>query len=225
MDEKLLRSAAAISCERFADSLVQDYETDEVHLFSHTFEQKLRKLKRKADHPFLYSSIRRIAAVFLAILIGFGVWLTVDASARAAVSGWIRETYKMFFVYRYAEEKPAVAEMRHYRLTWIPDGYTEYKTVELNGNVTVQYIGANEKRLRFSYTSGSRATDWFIDTTDTVHSTVYIDGRESDLFVSERENVSSILLWTSDSGDAFYICGFLPKEALIKIAESVEPEE
>ena len=225
LDEKRLCSAAAISCERFSDSLEQDYETDEVHTFSFAFEQKLRRLKRKANHPVLYGPIRRIAVVFLAILIGFGVWMAVDDSARAAVSGWIRETYNMFFVYRYAEEPAASASdagMRHYRLTWIPDGYTEYKAVELNGNVTVQYIGANEKRLRFSYTSGSHGTDWLVDTADTVHSTVFINGREADLFTSLREDVSSILLWTSDDEDAFYVCGFLSETELIKMAESVQ---
>ena len=210
--------------EPFIEKMALLLNVDKMHS-SRPVEQRIRKLKHKANHPFLYGSIRRIAAIILVVFLGLGLWLTVDNSARAIFIGWIKETYEMFFVYRYSDEETILhdsdSEMRNYRPTWIPEGYKEYKTTELNGSVTVQYIGDGENRLRFSYISGVHATNWFVDTTDTVQSTAYVNGREAELFISQSESVSSILMWTADNQDAFYVCGFVPAEDLIRMAESV----
>ena len=211
--------------EPFIEKMALLLNVDKRHSFSRPFDKGIRKLKHKANHPFLYGSLQRIAAIILVVVLGLGFWLTVDNSARAIFIGWIKEKYEMFFVYRYSDEKTIPhdpdSEMRNYRPTWIPEGYKEYKTSELNGCVTVQYIGDGEKRLRFSYISGSHATNWFVDTTDTVESTAYVNGREAELFISQSESVSSILMWTADNQDAFYVCGFVPAEDLIRMAESV----
>ena len=40
--------------------------------------------------------------------------------------------------------------------------------------------------------------------------------------MSQSEDDSSILLWPEENGDAFYVCGYLSAEELIRLAESVE---
>lgn len=87
--EEMLCAAAARSCEIYVSYLERGYTPENQHEFSLQFEKKIKKLKRKADHPVFYHATKRIASIVLAILITGGVWITVDAEARAAFVGSI----------------------------------------------------------------------------------------------------------------------------------------
>ena len=91
--EEMLCAAAARSCEIYVSYLERGYNPENQHEFSLQFKKKIKKLKRKADHPVFYHAARRIASIVLAILIAGGVWITVDAEARAAFVGWVKEVY------------------------------------------------------------------------------------------------------------------------------------
>ena len=49
--EEMLCAAAARSCELYTADLESGYNADVLHEFSPAFEKKIRKLKRRADHP------------------------------------------------------------------------------------------------------------------------------------------------------------------------------
>lgn len=87
--EEMLCAAAARSCEIYVSYLERGYTPENQHEFSLQFEKKIKKLKRKADHPVFYHATKRIASIVLAILITGGVWIAVDAEARAAFVGWV----------------------------------------------------------------------------------------------------------------------------------------
>ena len=87
--DEVLRNAAARSWEAYLSQLLDDYNPDMRFDISPGFEKKIRKLKRRADHPVFYSAIRRIAAVLLALIIGGIAWLSIDSSARASFFGWV----------------------------------------------------------------------------------------------------------------------------------------
>ena len=99
--EEMLCAAAARSCEIYVSYLERGYNPENQHEFSLQFKKKIKKLKRKADHPVFYHAARRIASIVLAILIAGGVWITVDAEARAAFVGWVKEIYGTYFVYHF----------------------------------------------------------------------------------------------------------------------------
>ena len=99
--EEMLCAAAARSCELYTADLESGYNADVLHEFSPAFEKKIRKLKRRADHPAFYRTMNRVASILLAILITGGAWISVDAEARAAVVGWVKEIYETYFVYRF----------------------------------------------------------------------------------------------------------------------------
>lgn len=98
--EEMLCAAAARSCEIYVSYLERGYTPENQHEFSLQFEKKIKKLKRKADHPVFYHATKRIASIVLAILITGGVWITVDAEARAAFVGWVKEVYEMRLIFR-----------------------------------------------------------------------------------------------------------------------------
>ena len=134
-----LRKAAEKSSDLYLRYVEQDYNSTPPHEFSASFEKKIRKLRKRADHPYFYKTLHKAAAVILAILISGSAWLAVDTEARAAFFGWVKEHYEMFFVYRFAGKSEEVTEPIQYQLELIPDGYSEKMTIDENGSVTVIY--------------------------------------------------------------------------------------
>lgn len=97
-----LRKAAEKSSDLYLRYVEQDYNSTPPHEFSASFEKKIRKLRKRADHPYFYKTLHKAAAVILAILISGSAWLAVDTEARAAFFGWVKEIYETYFVYRFA---------------------------------------------------------------------------------------------------------------------------
>lgn len=68
--DEMLREAAEKSSKVYVRYLEQGYNPEFQYDFSENFERKIKKLSRKANHPFLYRSLQRIAAILLAISLG-----------------------------------------------------------------------------------------------------------------------------------------------------------
>lgn len=221
--DEMLRVAASRSCEIYVAHLEKGFDPTKKHEFSPEFLRKIERLKRRAKHPVFYKTMRRVASIVLAILITGGAWITVDAEARAAFVGWVKETYEMFFVYRYSGEADVLTEPNDYRPERIPDGYSEYMTIDENGGVTVFYKHESGKRMKFGYIHDPNSNVWYVDTTDTVQSDSFVNGDPANLFTSTNENVASIIMWTDDAvNSAFFVSGFFEESELIRIAESVQ---
>ena len=91
-----LRKAAEKSGDLYLRYVEQDYNSTPPHEFSASFEKKIRKLRKRADHPYFYKALHKAAAVILAILISGSAWLAVDTEARAAFFGWVKEIYETY---------------------------------------------------------------------------------------------------------------------------------
>ena len=88
--EEVLARSAEISNGVYVDAMLSMYDGSK-HAFSAGFEEKLARLKRRAEHPYVRRALRSVASIVLAILVTSAVWLTVDTQARAAFIGWIKE--------------------------------------------------------------------------------------------------------------------------------------
>lgn len=226
ISEEMLCIASARASEIYVTYLEDGYDSKHQYIFSMEFEKKIERLKRRADHPFFYKAMQRIASFILAVLIASGAWLAVDAEARATFVGWIKETYEMLFVYRYSGGIGIPIEEKNYRLGWIPEGYSEYLTIDENGGLTVLYKHESGKLMKFGYIHDPNSNVWYVDTLDTVRSDSLVNGIPADLFISKSSDVASIVMWTVDSeNSAFYISGFFDEKELISIAESVKEEK
>lgn len=223
--EAMLRSAATKSCEIYTAQLQSGYDADKQHIFSLDFETKIRKLKRKADHLFFYRFTVRVASIFLALFISISAWLAVDIEARAAVIGWIKEVYESFFVYRYEDDSNTEVTSTDFRPSWLPDGYSEFAVNDTADTIMVIYANDAGEMLKFSYAHNSDKTDWFIDATDTVRTSIAISVHQADLLTSTNPAVASAILWTTPDNTAFYISGFLSESALIRVAENIQEIE
>jgi len=166
--------------------------------------------------------MKSCVAACLAVVLCLGAILATNAEARAAFVGWVKDTYEMFFVYRFSGEADVSAERNDYRPAWIPDGYSEHMIIDVNGGVTVRYKEESGKRMQFGYIHNPNSTEWYFDTTDTIQKSSSVNGRPADMLVSTNEDVASAIMWTAELSDvAFYVTGFFDEDTLINIAESV----
>ena len=219
--EEMLRRAAAKTSDAHIDHLEQGYDSDHQHEFSPEFEKKLKKLKGKADHPFLHRNLQRAAAIFLAVLIFGGTWLAVDTTARAAFFSWVKEIYGMYFVYHIEDGDHQGGEGFDYRPTWLPDGYTELFADESEDTIMVAYANQRGEILKFNYSHTAGEKDWFVDVSQVVIKRTTINGNQAEVLMAKNADTASAIMWTGEGNTAFYLSGFLRETDLIKVAESV----
>ena len=221
--DSMLRSAAKKSCEIYVNQLESGYDPKTQHEFSPEFEKKIKKLKRKANHPIIYRSLQRIASIILVCLIACGAWFTVDAEARAAFFGWVKEIYETYFVYRFEGNADYSESTVAYRPTWLPDGYTEFHTSETESTTAVLYQNEEGLLLTFQYTHNPNETDWFIDAEHAVIKETTVNGCPAEIFMTDNITDSSSIAWIDEQNSAFSVSAFLSESELIKIAENVQP--
>lgn len=219
--EDVLRTAAARSSAVYVRYLEQDFDREHQHAFSPQFEKRIKRMCRRANHPFLYKSLQRVASIFLAILLGGAIWLTVDVDARAEFFGWVKSVYENYIVYRFEPEfHPNDSEI--YLPTWLPTGYNKVSSDYSGGTAEVRYIGANGQGLIFSYSFDFANANWFFDTSVSVVKQVYVNGTPAELLFSEGPEAVNTIVWTSDHNTVFYISASLPEIDMMRIAESVQ---
>ena len=178
---------------------------------------------RVSKHRTTRSWMKSCVAACLAVVLCLGAIMAANAEARAAFVGWVKDTYKIFFVYRFSGEADVSAERSDYRPAWIPDGYFEYMTIAENGGVTVLYKEESGKRMRFGYIHNPNSTEWYFDTMDTIQKSSTVNGQPADVLVSTNEDIASAIMWTAELCDvAFYVTGFFDEDTLINIAQSVK---
>lgn len=109
ISEEMLKKAAAEADQAIRDSLPAP--ADCKHEFSPSFQRKMRRTFRKANHPVIYKLPKYAACFVLVIALAGGTWLTVDVEARAAFFAWVREQYEAFVEYRFIGEAPQESEI------------------------------------------------------------------------------------------------------------------
>ena len=217
-----LREAAARTFDQYVSNLISEYDPEYRHEFSFVFEKRIKKLKRRADNHVLYQSMRRIAVFILALLAAVTIWISVNADARAAFFGWIREITGSYFEYHHSEETANTNESSDYRPTWIPAGYSEDSVRIFDDKTTVCYKDGEGKLLRFSYVNTSMNVDWFFDISQGRTESCCVGECPATFFVPADDHVASAITWIDSNDTTFYLTGFVCQSELIRIAESVK---
>lgn len=219
--DEMLREAIARTYESYISHLLSDYDPEYRCEFSPIFEKKIKKLMRRADHPILYRTLKRIAVILLTLLIAGTVWISVDADARAAFFGWFNEVIGNSFVYHHNESANGNTKPVDYRPLWIPDGYSENTVNVFVDETTVLYKSEAKGYLRFSYIISLEKRTWYLDITDADIKDCCVNAQPAQLFISKLDSVASGITWTTEDS-VFLITGFVTETELIRMAESVE---
>ena len=220
MNEEELSRAAARAAELLNEALPRPEDCN--HEFSPRFRRKMRHLLFRQNHPVLTRGLQSAAVLFLTITVLFGSLLTVSTDAREFVFGWVRGQFGSGFIYTF-DGDAAPSEIPQYCLGWIPDGYTQDFTSELEGGKILIYGNAEGKQMLFAYSSASTGTVFALhQTDDCIQEDVSINGMTGTIYISPRENEPSAFVWIDPERNiVFDIGAVVDPQALIKMAENV----
>ena len=174
--DAMLREAALLSEAAYVRHFESSSATASVHVFSTEFEKSIVRLKRRTERPLFYRFLRAVASVLLALLFAGSAWLAVDAEARTAFIGWIKDFYGTYFVYKYDDSPLESKASVNYQLTWLPTGYTEFLTDEMNGEMLIVYANEAGQLLKFKYIDSPDAMSWWIDASNVTRKQVAVEG-------------------------------------------------
>lgn len=220
LTDELLQEAARKVRNAMLNSLPED--DAELPESSPAFEKKAERLmqqfkKREQRRKFLQCT----AACFLAILAGLSGWLALDTDARASVSKWIREISENTVYYRFfAAEDPSKIST-DYSPQWIPEGY---KTEQIQSGYSTKAISYSngEKQIVFICSIADSGTQKQVMGEEFRLEEVRIGDCSGDFYGEASAEEPNGLIWTDEeSGVVFSIVGFLDKETMIQIAESI----
>ena len=194
--------------------------------FSATFERRMKKLIRRADHPIRYRVTQAVACLLLAALLSGCTVLAISPEARGAFVGWVREVSEGWFVYHYTGETQDSPKDVVYCPAWVPDGYKLITEPEVGPQQTAIYENPEGDQINFICIINTESAALYIEDKGDQSLDVYVGNILANLYLDPHEGNPNALVWEDgDKGFFFWIHAPLTGEELIKIAESVEAQE
>lgn len=193
-DDLLFKHCANV--ENFILEQIPD-EEDIDYEYPKEFEKRIRKIiKEEKRGPFLnkiYSYTKKIAIVFIAVLISlFTVTMGVDA-LRTKFFDMIKEVYEKFTIYKFEideKDNEKVNFLDNKSINYLPSGFKEVERTEYNDEVVITYYNG-EDYITFNYWLIQNG-NLYMDTENAKISKVKINNYDADCI--EKENKST-LLW------------------------------
>ena len=225
ISEERLRQAAGAAVLALADSLPAPEECQ--HEFSPGFEQRMRRVLRRGNHPTVYRGLRRAACFLLALLLSGSVWLTVDTEAREAVFGWISERVEGAYHYFFHGDGTSQKQVVRYALSEIPEGYREEDVYETDAYMEITYVEtATGRYLSLGWFHPSIETETpelFFLTGDMEREPAQVNGRAAEFYRDDTGNMANVIVWRDEENDTLlYLSGYFDKGNLIGLAENVK---
>lgn len=193
--------------------------------FSDSFLEKMELLFRqgKPRHP-RKKLLLRIAAVFLALLIGVGALFAFSPEVRATVTRWVREVYENSILYRFLEEKES-SIISDYEVGWLPEGYEEsdvYKDDDLISALYKNETGESIIINLYAMQNGEIHEMIYKDGTEYTHEKLLISGMPADYYeVTDHSDSNDLVVFYETQNVVLHINGFLDEEAMVYIAENI----
>lgn len=220
LTDEMLTNAAKQVAETMRASLPVPEECH--HEFPPEFERDMKRLITQTERRrHIRRYLQRAAAACLAVVISLSTWLAVDAEARAAFVQWIKTVYEQSVVYEFFHSNVEQTET-DYRFGWLPKDYVLESKIKGDVITTIIYR-SNEDVIYFTYEQAADGaqTKLFTDNVDT--EPVMVNGAEGEFYLPQDSTESNSLVWFDEkSNTLFSISGFIDKETMIKMAESVE---
>lgn len=222
--DEMIRAAVASLDEAMLASLPDESECD--HVFSEKFEKKMAKLIGRVSYYGAYQVLRRVACVFIALVLSATMVVAVHPTARAAVVDWVKEKLEDFYHYVFAGEQVEETP-KAYSLGWVPEGYALLDSFEQGENKTFLYLNAGSgEMMQFIYVYGASYETLFAGSGDYEQTVVSVEGRDAELYIAMDDGQANWIVWKdARGGTMFTITGFLSEEEMVKMAESLVATE
>ena len=218
ISDELLRQAAREAGAALLASLPEPQDCD--FECSGRFEARMVRLLRRAKHPTAYRALSRAAGILLAILLTATVWLSVDANAREAVLGWVREVYESIFVYRSVDSEATFADPTTFRPTNLPDHWREVDCWAEESCLTVVYSGGDIGLFYFQALLPSDSALTLYEGRESISASV--NGFPANYYPPTETGGNGSLIWEDPENHIlFSLFAEESMEKLIEIAENL----
>lgn len=184
----------------------------------HTERDRLRAEKKLAG---LKRNFARWGAAAAAILIATPVIAMNVSASRTAISNYVIQTFDKYSVIQYDQEYNAVAPFgwrSEYYPRWLPEGYQLDSVEFAEWGDRIWYITKDKVRLSFQVLNF--VDQPMLNSEKYTEEQLVVEGRNATLYLSEDRRKA--ILFVSLSEYAIQVAGFVSKNDLIQIVESVE---
>lgn len=194
-------------------------------MYPDSFIQKMKDtFKKYRRYEFIQTTKKCIAAVFAALVVGSGVWLTIDVDARASMFEWIRQIYENSIVYKYIGERE-VDILPEYELHYIPDGFTKAEEHKSEKQCVVLYFNdKTNKSIIFEYCLIDRSSVTSLQNAkaNSDYEKLSIGNYNADFYYANASSDANSIVWFDDeNGLMFRIDSNMDKQVILDIFESV----
>ena len=190
------------------------------HVFSDRFEENMKSVIKKNNHPQLNRILRMAASFALVILIAGGSVMALSPTARAAVLGWLFGRESDAYVYRSTGTDTNEETLTTYDFAEVPEGYTLHQNFLMPNSGLVIYREEETARLLkvfFAPNDGSGAL--YLIPEDATLIPIQLGDISADFYLSNIEDESSTIVWTDPENDYLVtVDGFFSQEELIDMA-------
>ena len=225
ISNEFIRQATEEYHEESMTAIPTENEID--HVFSDRFEENMKSVIKKNNHPHLNRILRMAASLALVILIAGGSVMALSPTARAAVLGWLFGQEGTVFSYTSMGAKTESEVFYKYDLAVIPEGYVLWQEI-VDETQSIMLYAEEETGLllKLTATPNDGSSAMFLITTTDQKETVQIGDITADFYPSESEDSSPGLAWVDPDND-YLICldGFFSQEELIDMAISLVKTE
>ena len=161
----------------------------------------------------------RMAAALLAAAVMSATVAMAVPEIREKVFQMVREIYEKYsnIHYEQLDESYAAGEFVQYRLTYIPEGFVQTQDQNVGESHFEQYRNADGLAIKFSQMRLEKAV-FDVDTEKTEPVEIILNGEQTAWYVG---NISWKVLYWDDGEYSFTVSSNLPKEELVKMANSM----
>lgn len=171
-------------------------------------------------------ALLRVAAIFIAILVGVSAFFALNTEARAVVQEWFREVYERLAIYRFYGAPMEDTRLPDYEPQWLPEGYKEVDRIndEEQGRFLVYRDPLSDDTLVLHYYYYEK--DPMIVAPQSAEGLIYekgeVNGKEADLYYESDPTVAKLLIWIDEEQQlVFSISSILEKDDIYRIAENI----
>lgn len=216
-DEMLALAAAEVSCA------MVDSVPEQEHRFSAKFERKMRALRRRAEHPYAFLALRRVAVLMICALTAFSLLFAASPTVRAAVVGWVRTVFEGFIQYSSPVTTPS--DVRYdYRLPEEIGKFTLANTIDRGDTFFYVYFNTEGEMLIFDYTrAGTNQALFLDDVSEHKYKSVRLGAVSADVYLAPGKDEASVIIWNDPAENVlFCISAPVSEHDLIDFAKKVE---
>ena len=211
--------------QEWVNSIPAQYpEPKHPHHFSLRFHLRMlpilwqaRKMEKEKTNLPLQGG--RLAVAFLVATMMTATVAMAVPEIREKVFQMVREIYEKYsnIHYEQLDESYAAGEFVQYRLTYIPEGFVQTQDQNVGESHFEQYRNADGLAIKFSQMRLEKAV-FDVDTEKTEPVEIILNGEQTAWYVG---NISWKVLYWDDGEYSFTVSSNLPKEELVKMANSM----